>query len=89
MLNPVRPPSITGKSKAKVKREVKGMLAKGRTQIVKDYIAFPVLSGLLNTGFDLAMAAAGVERSSVQPRKLSRRERARQKAAGAVARARR
>jgi linoleoyl-CoA desaturase len=65
------------------------MLKKGRTQIVKDYIAFPVLSGLLNTGFDLALAAAGVERSSVQPRKLSRREKARAKAKGAVARARR
>jgi linoleoyl-CoA desaturase len=77
------------KSKEKVKREVKGMLKKGRTQIVKDYIAFPVLSGLLNTGFDLALAAAGVERSSVQPRKLSRREKARAKARGAVARARR
>ena len=77
------------KSKAKVKRELKGMAKKGRTQIVKDYIAFPVLSGLLNTGFDLALAAAGVERSSVQPRKLSRREKARQKATGALARARR
>jgi fatty acid desaturase len=77
------------KSKEKVKRELKGMAVKGRTQIVKDYIAFPVLSALLNTGFDLAMAAAGVERSSVQPRKLSRREKARAKAKGALARTRR
>jgi linoleoyl-CoA desaturase len=62
---------------------------KGRTQIVKDYIAFPVLSGLIMTGIDLALAAAGVERTPVQPRKLSRREKVRMKATGAVARARR
>jgi linoleoyl-CoA desaturase len=77
------------KSKEKVRREVKGMLVKGRTQIVKDYIAFPVLSGLIMTGIDLALAAAGVERTPVQPRKLSRREKVRMKATGAVARARR
>src|SRR3954470_7924235 len=77
------------KSKKKVTRELKGMAVKARTQIVKDYIAFPVLSGLINTGIDLALAAAGVERSPVQPRKLSRREKARLKATGALARARR
>jgi len=77
------------KSMAKVKRELKGMAKKGRTQIVKDYIAFPALSGLLNTGVDLALAAAGVERSPVSPRKLSRREKARLKATGALAKARR
>jgi linoleoyl-CoA desaturase len=77
------------KSKEKVRRELKGMAGKARTQITKDYIAFPVLSGLINTGIDLALAAAGVERSPVQPRKLSRREKARLKATGALARARR
>jgi NADPH-dependent stearoyl-CoA 9-desaturase len=77
------------KSKEKVRRELKGMAKKARTQIVKDYIAFPVLSGLLNTGVDLALAALGVERTPVQPRKLSRREKARLKAADAVARTRR
>jgi linoleoyl-CoA desaturase len=77
------------KSKEKVRRELKGMAVKARTQIVKDYIAFPVLSGLLNTGVDLALAAAGVERTPVQPRKLSRRQKARAKATGALARARR
>jgi NADPH-dependent stearoyl-CoA 9-desaturase len=77
------------KSKEKVRRELKGMAKKARTQIVKDYIAFPVLSGLLNTGVDLALAAAGIERTPVQPRKLSRRQRARIKAESAVARARR
>jgi linoleoyl-CoA desaturase len=77
------------KSKEKVRRELKGMAVKARTQIVKDYIAFPVLSGLLNTGVDLALAAAGVERTPVQPRKLSRRQKARLKATYALARARR
>jgi fatty acid desaturase len=77
------------KSKAKVRRELKGMAGKARTQITKDYIAFPVLSGLLNTGADLALAAAGVERSPVAPRKLSRREKARAAAGDALARARR
>jgi linoleoyl-CoA desaturase len=77
------------KSKEKVRRELKGMAKKARTQIVKDYIAFPVLSGLLNTGVDLALAAAGIERTPVQPRKLSRRQKARIKAEGALVRARR
>jgi NADPH-dependent stearoyl-CoA 9-desaturase len=77
------------KSKAKVRRELKGMAGKARSQITKDYIAFPILSGLINTGIDFALAALGVERSPVQPRKLSRREKARLKATGALARARR
>jgi linoleoyl-CoA desaturase len=77
------------KSKAKVARELKGMAVKARTQIVKDYIAFPVLSGLIMTGIDLALAAAGLERTPVEPRKLSRRQKARRKAVGALARARR
>ena len=77
------------KSKAKVRRELKGMVGKGRKQITKDYIAFPVLSGLINTGIDFALASAGVERSPVAPRKLSRRERARVAAGDALLRARR
>jgi NADPH-dependent stearoyl-CoA 9-desaturase len=35
------------KSKAALKRELKGMAGKARSQIVKDYVAFPVLSGAL------------------------------------------
>jgi fatty acid desaturase len=77
------------KSKEKVRRELKGMAKKARTQIVKDYIAFPVLSGLINLGVDSALAALGVERTPIQPRKLSRREKARAKAVDTVARARR
>ena len=33
------------KSKAQLKRELKGMATKARRQIVKDYVAFPALSG--------------------------------------------
>jgi fatty acid desaturase len=77
------------KSKEKVKREVKGMAVKGRTQIVKDYIAFPVLSGLLNVAADLAIAAAGVDRKAIKPGKRSKRELARDKAQGALATVRR
>jgi linoleoyl-CoA desaturase len=77
------------KDKKKVRRELKGMAVKARTQIVKDYIAFPVLSGLIMTGIDLALAAGGVERTPVQPRKLSRREKVRMKAVRTAARARR
>src|SRR5215211_1221037 len=35
------------KSKEEVRRQVKGMAAKARSQIVKDYVAFPLLSSLL------------------------------------------
>ena len=41
------------KSKEQIRRELKGMARKGRQQITKDYIAFPVLSGLVSTGFEL------------------------------------
>jgi linoleoyl-CoA desaturase len=57
------------KSKDKVRRELKGMAGKARDQIVKDYVAFPALSGLLNTGADLALAAAGVERGDGKSRR--------------------
>src|SRR4051795_7858562 len=77
------------KGKDKVKRELKGMAGKARKQITKDYIAFPALSGLINLGIDFALAAAGIERSPVAPRKLSRREKARARAADLALRARR
>ncbi|MEA2391795.1 MAG: NADPH-dependent stearoyl-CoA 9-desaturase [Solirubrobacteraceae bacterium] len=35
------------KSQKEVRRQLKGMAAKARSQIVKDYIAFPLLSGLI------------------------------------------
>src|SRR5687767_6652194 len=46
------------KSKASIKRELKGMGRKGRQQITKDYIVFPILSGLASTAVEAAVAAA-------------------------------
>ncbi len=45
------------KSKAQIRRELKGMARKGRQQIVKDYIAFPALSGLISLGIEAAVAS--------------------------------
>lgn len=43
------------KSKRQLREELKGIAGKARTQVVKDYIAFPALSGLIMGG----IAAAG------------------------------
>jgi fatty acid desaturase len=42
------------KSKDKVKREVKGIIGKARSQIVKDYVAWPLVSGLASAGVEAA-----------------------------------
>src|SRR5256714_5814267 len=65
------------KSKEKVRRELKGMAGKARDQIVKDYVAFPILSGLINTGIDFALAAAGVERDDGKSRRRRLKEKVR------------
>ncbi len=77
------------KTKAQVTRELKGMAGKARAQIVKDYIAFPVLSGLVSLGVEAAYAASvGQQHRSrsrrvvdglagaVRPRRSSPRQRA-------------
>jgi linoleoyl-CoA desaturase len=43
------------KSEAEVKRQVKGIVGKAKSQIVKDYIAWPLLSGLASAGVELAL----------------------------------
>ena len=62
------------KSKQQIRRELKGMARKGRQQIIKDYIAFPAVSGLAATGVELALAAArsARERKS-RPRRMLER----------------
>ncbi len=45
------------KSKEQIRRELKGMARKGREQITKDYIVFPVLSGLAATAAQVAVAS--------------------------------
>jgi NADPH-dependent stearoyl-CoA 9-desaturase len=43
------------KSKAEVRRQLKGMGGKARSQIVKDYVAWPLISGLAMAAVDLAL----------------------------------
>jgi len=45
------------KSKQAIRRELRGMARKARQQITKDYIVFPLLSGLISTLVELAIAA--------------------------------
>ena len=58
------------KSKEDLKRELKGMVRKGRSQIVKDYIAWPALSGLVAAGVEHAVAT---RRASKRRRPWQRR----------------
>jgi NADPH-dependent stearoyl-CoA 9-desaturase len=47
------------KSKAQVKRELAGILEKAKSQVVKDYVAWPLLSGLAMAALDVALEARG------------------------------
>ncbi len=47
------------KSKAQVKRELRGIREKAKSQIVKDYIAWPLLSGLASAAVELALDGRG------------------------------
>jgi linoleoyl-CoA desaturase len=64
------------KNKAQIQREVKGIIGKARTQIVKDYVAWPLISALADTGVrvatDLVRKPSVRERAS---RRLRRRDR--------------
>jgi len=46
------------KSKESIRRELKGMAVKGRAQIVKDYVAFPLISAGISAGITYAAARA-------------------------------
>ncbi|MEA2399308.1 MAG: NADPH-dependent stearoyl-CoA 9-desaturase [Thermoleophilaceae bacterium] len=50
------------KKKSQVRRELKGMAGKARSQIVKDYVAFPILSGLVMTLIDLGVESLDLRR---------------------------
>jgi fatty acid desaturase len=45
------------KSKQAIRRELKGMARKARLQITKDYVVFPVLSGLASVAVEAAIAS--------------------------------
>jgi NADPH-dependent stearoyl-CoA 9-desaturase len=60
------------KSQKQVLKELKGIAGKARTQIVKDYIAWPFISGLVMTLVDVAMIAAE-ERSQSPAKRAAKR----------------
>ena len=65
------------KSKAQIKRELAGIREKAKSQIVKDYIAWPLLSGLAMAAIDTAIEAGRNRRGSGRKRRnlLGRRRR--------------
>jgi linoleoyl-CoA desaturase len=58
------------KSKSQVKRELKGIAGKAKSQVVKDYIAWPLVSALAATAVDVVVET---RRQRKQPRGLLRR----------------
>jgi NADPH-dependent stearoyl-CoA 9-desaturase len=50
------------KSKAQVKRELAGIRQKAKSQVVKDYVAWPLLSGLAMAALDAGLEARGGKR---------------------------
>jgi NADPH-dependent stearoyl-CoA 9-desaturase len=65
------------KSKAQVKRELAGIREKAKSQIVKDYVAWPLLSGLAMAALDAALEAGRNRGGSGRKRRnlLGRRRR--------------
>jgi len=47
------------KSKAQIKRELKGIFGKARSQVVKDYVAWPLMSGLASAALELVRGRRG------------------------------
>jgi len=65
------------KSKEQVLKEIKGILGKARLQIQKDYVAWPLLSGLATAAVELALNAPKFRkkrRLSWLPRRRRRRD---------------
>ena len=63
------------KSKAEVRRQLKGMAGKARSQIVKDYVAWPLISGLAMAAVDLALETRAVARRRAKLKRKVRRGR--------------
>jgi NADPH-dependent stearoyl-CoA 9-desaturase len=70
------------KSKKQLRKELKGIAGKARSQIVKDYVAWPLISGLAMAALDVARNAPELGR---KPRMRKRDPRKIAAAAGAIA----
>jgi hypothetical protein len=64
------------KSKKQLKRELKGIAGKARSQIVKDYVGWPLVSALANAAVVAGAAALDERRKSSRPWPRRRRKRA-------------
>jgi fatty acid desaturase len=58
------------KTKKALLKDLKGIAGKARAQIVKDYVAWPLISGLVMTGIDLALVAAGEREAKTRRARL-------------------
>jgi fatty acid desaturase len=67
------------KSHKQVLKDLNGIFYKMRLQVTKDYIAWPIISGLVMTLIDLGLTAAGVKLPEAAPRNENRRQKARRK----------
>jgi fatty acid desaturase len=56
------------KSKAQVQRELEGIRAKAKSQVVKDYVAWPLISGLAATAADLGLELLAASRENGRAR---------------------
>jgi fatty acid desaturase len=67
------------KDMKQVRKELKGIAGKARAQIVKDYVAWPLISGLVMTGIEAAIFTAqarsenGSKNPVVQAKRVSRK----------------
>jgi linoleoyl-CoA desaturase len=67
------------KSQKQVLKDLNGIFYKARLQVTKDYIAWPVVSGIVMTLIDLGLTAAGVNLAEAAPRNETRRQKAARK----------
>ncbi len=73
------------KSKEQVRRELKGIAGKARSQIVKDYVAWPLISALANVAAEAALSGRNRDWGALRPGQ-SRKQRTRRRIDNAVAR---
>jgi fatty acid desaturase len=71
------------KSQKEVLEDLKGISVKARQQVIKDYIAWPLISAAVSGAVTYAVKASGLDDKIPSPRRGSKRERAREKVAAA------